>query len=118
MLKLPGPVLLSTLFRLSHLLREFWSEELTKEDQTRMNQNIFYSEEYNFFGMERVGGLFSYLKDKYKEVVKSKLGYPLDNKSHNQNESDTCKYFILFFYLKGGCDGLTVTRFMVRITLR
>lgn len=91
MLKLPGPVLLSTLFRLSHLLREFWNEELTKDDQTKISPNIFYLENYNFFGIERVGGLFSYLKPKYQEAIKSKLGTPPENISLNQSESEYCK---------------------------
>jgi hypothetical protein len=91
MLRLPGPVILSTLFRLSHLIRELWNEELTKDDQTTINPNIFYLESYNFFGIERVGGLFSYLKPKYQEVIKSKLGNPLNNQSLHQSESEYCK---------------------------
>ncbi|XP_050053150.1 E3 ubiquitin-protein ligase RNF123-like isoform X2 [Aphis gossypii] len=55
MLKLPGPVLLSTFFRLSFLLRELLSEELVDVNDLKIHPNIFYLENYNFFGIERIG---------------------------------------------------------------
>ncbi|XP_060863040.1 E3 ubiquitin-protein ligase RNF123-like [Metopolophium dirhodum] len=87
-LKLPGPVLLSTFFRMSFLLRELWTEELTAGENLRIHPNIFYLENYNFFGIERIGGTFSYLKNTYNENIKSKLGPPFDSRNDDDIEID------------------------------
>ncbi|XP_025196504.1 E3 ubiquitin-protein ligase RNF123-like [Melanaphis sacchari] len=87
-LKLPGPVLLSTFFRLSFLLRELLSEELVDFNNLRIHPNIFYLENYNFFGIERIGGTFSYLKNRYNELIKQKLGPPFDSRNDDNNDTD------------------------------
>eukprot|EP00102_Acyrthosiphon_pisum_P014112 XP_008183980.1 PREDICTED: E3 ubiquitin-protein ligase RNF123-like isoform X1 [Acyrthosiphon pisum] len=84
-LKLPGPVLLSTFFRMSFLLRELWTEELIAGEHLRIHPNIFYLENYNFFGIERIGGTFSYLKNTYNQNIKSKLGPPFDNRNDDDD---------------------------------
>lgn len=88
MLKLPGPVLLSTFFRLSFLLRELLSEELVDINNLKVHPNIFYLENYNFFGIERIGGTFSYLKNMYKEIIKLKLGPPFDSQNDDAIDSN------------------------------
>lgn len=95
MLRLPGPVLLSTFFRLSFVVRELWNEELGDETDIKTQPDIFYLEKYNFFGIDRIGGTFSFLKTKYEEFLKSKLGFPLYN-SNDQNDStsNNCKLCI------------------------
>lgn len=96
MLKLPGPVLLSTFFRLSCLLRDLWKEEFTEENDAKIQPNIFYSENFNYFGMERIGGTFSYLKTVYHKIIKSKLALPTDslpteNQTIDQSDNESCK---------------------------
>lgn len=90
MLKLPGPVLLSTFFRLVCVLRELCKEEVT-EDNVKIQPNIFYLENYNYFGTERIGGSFSHLKSKYHKIIETKLDPLIDNQIHEQNDSDSCK---------------------------
>ncbi|XP_026823070.1 E3 ubiquitin-protein ligase RNF123-like [Rhopalosiphum maidis] len=87
-LKQPGPVLLSTFFRLSFLLRELLREELVNVNDLRIHPNIFYLKNYNFFGIERIGGTFSYLKNKYNEIIKSKLGPPFDSRNDDDNNTE------------------------------
>jgi len=73
---------------MSFLLRELWTEELTAEENLRIHPNIFYLENYNFFGIERIGGTFSYLKNTYHENIKSKLGPPFDSRNDDDVESN------------------------------
>jgi len=73
---------------MSFLLRELWTEELIAGDNLRIHPNIFYLENYNFFGIERIGGTFSYLKNTYKENIKSKLGPPFDSQNDDDVESN------------------------------
>jgi len=80
--------LLSTFFRLSFLLRELLREELVNVNDLRIHPNIFYLKNYNFFGIERIGGTFSYLKNKYNEIIKSKLGPPFDSRNDDDNNSN------------------------------
>lgn len=91
MLKLPNPVLLSTFFRLSFLVREFYKEELIEEKEIKIHTNVFYLDDYNCSGIERIGGLFSYLRSKYQEIIKSKLGSGYDNDTDGQNDNTSCK---------------------------
>jgi len=81
--------LLSTFFRLLFLIRELWNEELVDLKDLRIHPNIFYLENYNFFGIERIGGTFSYLKNRYSDVIKSKLGPPFDSQNNDDTESNT-----------------------------
>ncbi|VVC25271.1 Concanavalin A-like lectin/glucanase domain,SPRY domain,Zinc finger, RING-type,B30.2/SPRY domain [Cinara cedri] len=81
MFKLPSPVLLSTFFRMSFLIRELWNEELKDEKEVKVHSNIFYLENYNYFGIDRIGGTFSYLRSKYQKIIKPKLNTPSDNRS-------------------------------------
>jgi len=102
MLKLPNPVLLSTFFRLSFLVREFYKEELEEQKEVKIHANVFYLDDYNCSGIERVGGLFSYLKSKYREIIKSKLTSGYHDESDDQNDNTSCKcsiyiYFLFFF---------------------
>lgn len=92
MFKLPGPVLLSTFFRLSFLMRDLWKEELGEEKTVRVHPNVFYIDNYNYFGLERFGGTFLYLKSRYQEDVKLKLGFSYDYSNHdsNEGEGDSC----------------------------
>lgn len=73
---------------MSFLLRELWTEELTAGENLRIHPNIFYLENYNFFGIERIGGTFSYLKNTYNENIKSKLGPPFDSRNDDDIESN------------------------------
>lgn len=91
MLRLPGPVLLSTFFRLSYLLRELYKEEISKDKDVKIQPNIFYLESCNYFGIERIGGSFSHLKSKYHKIIKPKFDPPIDSQTHEQNDSDSCK---------------------------
>lgn len=86
-MKLPGSVLLSTLFRMLFLIRELWNEELPEEKYFKIDSNIFYLDNYNYFGTERVGGTFSYLKHKYRELLKFKLKRP-ENQSLDENNDN------------------------------
>lgn len=89
--------MLSTFFRLSSALRELWNEELIDTKDVRVHPNIFYLENYNFFGIERIGGTFSYLKNKYSQIVKLKLGPPFD--SQNDDDDDAIDSNILLSFI-------------------
>lgn len=91
MLKLPSPVLLSTFFRLSFLIRELYEKELKNVKEIKIQPNIFYLDDYNYFGIERIGGLFPYLKLKYQELIKSKIGPNFPNLLDDQNDNESCK---------------------------
>lgn len=91
MLRLPSPVLLSLFFRLSFLLRELWNEEQKEEKDVKIHPNIFYIENYNYFGVERIGGLYTHLKTEYRKTINSKLGRPVENSSADKNENSPCK---------------------------
>lgn len=73
---------------MSFVLRELWTEELTGGEDLRIHPNIFYLENYNFFGIERIGGTFSFLKSTFNENIKSKLGPPFDSRNGDDNESN------------------------------
>lgn len=90
-LRLPSPVLLSSFFRLSFLLRELWNEELKEENDVLIHPNIFYLENYNYFGVERVGGLFTHLKMEYRKIINSKIGRPVENPSTDKNANSSSK---------------------------
>lgn len=88
-------MLLSTFFRMSFVIRDIWHEELNEEKDFKVNQDIFYLENYNYFGTERVGGTFSYLRKKYKPNIKSKLGHPSNTTNDDQNNENTsCKFIV------------------------
>lgn len=89
---MPGPVLLSTIFRMLFLIRKLWTEELAEEKDVKIHSDIFYLDSYNYFGTERVGGSFSYLKHKYQGAIKSKLRLPAENHTVNENnDNNSCK---------------------------
>lgn len=101
-LKLPSPVLLSTLFRMLYVVRDLWNEELKEDNIARVHQNIFYLENFNYFGIDRIGGTFSYLRSKYIDNINSKLGghdFKSENNSNrhvdtteNQYNDNSCKF--------------------------
>ncbi|XP_050527648.1 E3 ubiquitin-protein ligase RNF123-like isoform X2 [Daktulosphaira vitifoliae] len=73
MLKLPGPVILSTIFRLAMVIQLIWRKELMEYKLVKIYPNIFYFDHLNFIGTERIGGTFPYLKTKYKTEINTKL---------------------------------------------
>ncbi|XP_050423164.1 E3 ubiquitin-protein ligase RNF123-like [Adelges cooleyi] len=73
MFRLPGPVLLSTFFRLAFVLQRLWKQELMEYKLVQIYPNIFYVDSFNYYGIERIGGTFSYLKNKYKNEIDLKL---------------------------------------------
>lgn len=84
--------MLSTFFRLSFLVREFYKEELKEEKEVKIHSNIFYLNDYNCLGIERIGGLFQYLRSKYQEVIKSKLESSFyNNQPDDENDNISCK---------------------------
>lgn len=91
MFKLPSPVLLSTFFRMSFLVRDIWNAELAAEKQPRVQSNIFYLDNYNYFGIDRVGGTFSHLKSKYRDVIKPEPGLNSPD-NHSDENSDNLDY--------------------------
>lgn len=108
-MKLPNPILLSTLFRLSRVVRELWNDELKEDNIARVHQNIFYLENFNYFGIHRLGGTFSELRSRHADDIKSKLGGRIFNSQNNtdtqlvtitsQNHSDNGSgEFISFFF--------------------
>lgn len=83
--------MLSTCLRLSFLVRELYKEELAEEEEVKIQPNIFYLEDYNFLGIERVGGLFHYLKTKYKQSLNLKLPSHLNYQSDEHTDGTSCK---------------------------
>lgn len=94
MLRLPGPVLLSTFFRMAFVLQRLWKQELMEYKLVQIYPNIFYVESFNYYGIERIGGTFSYLKTKHKNEIDLKLqgtsGTTVAPVSES-NDSITCK---------------------------
>lgn len=85
-------MLLSTFFRMSFVMRDIWYEETNEDKGFKVHQDIFYLENYNYFGTERVGGTFSYLRRKYKPNMKSKLRLQSNTINNDQNNENTsCK---------------------------
>lgn len=88
-------------------MRDLWNEELSEKRDAKILSDIFYMENYNYFGSERIGGAFIYLKSKYKEDVKLKLGPTYDYNSDDSNENTHGKLLVYLFI-----GNETVTRFV------
>jgi len=111
--------LLSALFRLSCVVRELWNGELKEDNVARVQHGIFYSDHFNYFGVDRIGGTFSYLKSKYGDNAKPKDDERVsdcdettdteynDDNDQSQNDDDS-REFVLSRNVRGG--GRNTTR--------